>query len=257
MPRLVCASQRLGAQLDALLIGFGGRLEAAGFLVRQRQVEPAFEVARHRAHQQGAELRGEGVFARGAGPRRQSLQRHRGFRPQLEQVLRILPHHVEVFFRHADQYKVGERFFGIRIAFQNLLIDLRRFVRVTERLQRHRLAELRLLVRRIQLQAAIEAEQRGFRIFLPEMAHAQAEVRIDVGVVQRGCPVERLCGVFPRARALQADGKIEPAHGVLRLHLGEYAVALGRLLEVAEFELNMPHGAIDLGRGFVRGNGAL
>ena len=57
--------------------------------------------------------------------------------------------------------------------------------------------------------------------------------------------------------ALQADRQVEPAHGVLRLHLRQDAVALGRLLEVAKLELNVPHGAIDLGRGFVGGDGSL
>ena len=128
---------------------------------------------------------------------------------------------------------------------------------MTERLQRHGLAELRLLVGGIQLQAAVEAEQRGLGILLAQVADTEAEVRIHVAGIERAGAMERLGGVLPRAGAFQADRQIEPAHGVLRLHLGQDAVALCRLLEVAEFELDVPHGAVDLGRGFVRGNGTL
>ena len=88
------------------------------------------------------------MLAGRAGPRCQAFQRHGGIRTQFQQVLGVLAHHVEVFLRHADQNQVGERFFGIRVALQDLLINLRGFVGMTERLQRHGLAELRLLVRR-------------------------------------------------------------------------------------------------------------
>ncbi len=89
------------------------------------------------------------------------------------------------------------------------------------------------------------------------MADTQTEVRIDIAGVERAGAVEGLGGVFPRACPFQADGQVEPAHGVLRLHLGQDAVALGRLLEIAQLELNVAHGAVDLGRGLVRGNRAL
>ena len=109
----------------------------------------------------------------------------------------------------------------------------------------------------IQLQAAVEAEQRGLGILLPQVADAEAQVRIHVAGIERAGVVEGLGGVLPHAGALQADSQVEPAHGVLRLHLGQDAVALGRLLEVAKFELDVAHGAVDLGRGLVGGDGAL
>ena len=129
---------------------------------------------------------------------------------------------------------------------------------MAERLQRHRLAEQRVCVRRIQLQAALEAEQRGS--WDPPAAGGRrpapgANPGVSASSVQ--ALVEGLRGVFPRAAALQADRQVEPAHGVLRLDLRQHAVALGRLLEVAQLELDVAHRAIDLGRGLIGGDGAL
>jgi len=77
----------LRTQLDALPVSFGGRLETSRFLVRKRQVEPPFEVARDGAHQQGAELRSERMLACRTGPRCEAFERHRGIRTQLEKML--------------------------------------------------------------------------------------------------------------------------------------------------------------------------
>ena len=209
------------------------------------------------ADQQRAELRGESMLAGRAGPRCQPFQRHGGVRTQFQQVLGVFAHHVEVFFRHADQNQVGERLFGIGMTFEDLLIDLRGLVGMTQGLQRNGLAELRLFVCGIQFQAAIEAEKGGFGIFLTEVADTETEVRIHVAGIERAGAMEGLGGVLPHAGALQADSQVEPAHGVLRLHLGQDTVAFCGLFEVAKFELNVAHGAVDLGRGFVRGDGAL
>ena len=143
------------------------------------------------------------------------------------------------------------------MTFEDLLIDLRRLVGVTEGLQRHGLAELRLFMGGIQLQAAIEAEEGGFGILLAQVADTETEVRIHVAGIERAGAMEGLGGIFPHAGAFQADGQVEPAHGVLRLHLSQDTIAFCRLFEVAKFELNVAHGAVDLGRGLVRRDGAL
>ncbi len=212
-------------------------------------------MSRDGVDQQRAEFRrNQRVLSRRAGPRRQALQRHRGFRPQLEQVLRVLPHHVEIFLRHADQNQVRERVFGIGILLEDLLIDLRCLVGVTQRLQRHRLAELRVHVTGVDLQAAVETEQRGFRIFLPQVAYAQPQVRVQIPRLQRRRAVERLRRVFPNRGALQAHRQIEPAHRVLRLHLHQDPVALRGIVKIAELELDVTHRAIDLGRSLIGGD---
>ena len=90
------------------------------------------------------------------------------------------------------------------------------------------------------------------------MADAQPEVRVHVARRPACRRLWKACAASSHdAGPLQADRQVEPAHGVLRLHLGQDAVALGRLLEVAQFELDVAHRAIDLGRGLVGGDGAL
>ena len=64
-------------------------------------------------------------------------------------------------------------------------------------------------------------------------------------------------GFVPGSEPLQADRQVEPAHGVLRLHLRERTVAAGGLLEVAQLELDVAHGTIDFRCGVPFGDGAL
>src|ERR1035438_5115890 len=103
----------------------------------------------------------------------------------------------------------------------------------------------------------LESEQSALGIFQPELRGAQPEVGVQVRGIERARLVEGLRSLVPRADALQADREIEPAFGELRLELGECAVALGRLLVVAQLELNVAHGAVDFRRCLVVGYGAL
>src|SRR5215468_11473632 len=97
----------------------------------------------------------------------------------------------------------------------------------------------------IQFQTTVEAEEGGFRILLTEVTDTQAEMRIHVAGIEGAGAMESLGSVLPHTGALQADGQVEPAHGVLRLHLRQDTVAFRCLLEVAKFELDVAHGAVN------------
>jgi len=211
----------------------------------------------NRRDQQCAELGGERVLAGGRSPGGQAFESHSGFGLQLQQALGVLPHHVEILFRHADQDQVGERLFGFGIGLQNALVKFGSVVRVPQRLQGSGLSEERLLVFRGDLQAALKREERRLGIFQPEVAHAQPQVRIQMFGVQRTCLVEGFGSVVPLALAFQADGQVEPSHGVLGLDLSQDAITLARLLVIAHLELDVRHGAINLGRRQVGRYGTL
>ena len=205
-------------------------------------------MAGHGGDQQRAELGRHAVLAGGRCPGGQPLQRHGGFRTQLQQPLRVLPHHVEILPRHADEHQVGERFLGLRIVRQNALVQAAGLVAVPHRLQGGGLAEQRILVVGRHLQAALEGDQRRLGILQPQIADPLAEVRFHVLRVQRGGLAERFGGVVPGAQTLQADRQVEPSHGVLRFELRERAVGPAGFLVIAHFELDVRHGAVNLRR---------
>src|SRR5262249_19537074 len=165
--------------------------------------------------------------------------------------------HVEILPRHPDQHQIRKRLLIIRILLKDRLIDLRGLVEVSERLQRDRLTELRVAVRRIELQTALEAKESALGVFLAQVADTEPEVRVDVVRLQRTGLVEGLRRVLPEAAALQAYSEVEPSHRVLRLDLNQGAIALGGLVESSELEMDVPHGTIDLGRRLVGCDGAL
>ena len=66
-----------------------------------------------------------------------------------------------------------------------------------------------------------------------------------------------LGGLIPDAGAFQTDRQVEPALRVLWLETRERAVALGGGLIAFQLELNVAHGAEDLGAALIGRGGAL
>ena len=64
-------------QLDGPAVRFRGLLPSAGLLVRQRQVEPPFEVPRRDRDELFAEFENQRVLARAAGPVCQTFEGNR------------------------------------------------------------------------------------------------------------------------------------------------------------------------------------
>ena len=247
---------RFRARLQGLVVCFGGLFPQAGLLMGEGQVEPTLEVVRRHRNQQRAEFRGKRMVAGGARPCRQSFQGHGGFRLHLQQALGKLAHHVEVFLRHADQHQVGERFLRFRVARQDLLVQFGGHIAVAQRLQCRGLSEQAVFVVRRQFQAMLKGKQRGLGVFQPKPADAQSQVRVQIARLQLAGRLEGFRRFLPIAHALQANGQIEPAHGVSGLEADQGPIALGGFRVIVHFEQDMAHGAVDFRRGLIGRNGA-
>src|SRR6202142_2167615 len=249
--------RRLRPHLDGLLIRIRGLLQPLRLLVRQAQVEPAFEVVRDGVHQQRAELRRHLEIAARRSPRRQSFQSRRRLRAQFQQGRGTFPHQFVILLRHPDRDQVRQRLFRIRIALQHLPIQIGRLVELRTELQRHGLAEHRPLVLRLALDHALEGRQRRLRLVQVQQADAQSQLRFRAGRIHLESFLELLRRFLPAPRALQAHGQVEPAHLMAWLDLQQLAVAVGRAFKLAQLELDLTHGRVDLRRFLALGHGAL
>ena len=80
--------------------------------------------------------------------------------------------------------QVGERLFGLRIALQDALVNLGGLVELAQHLQRHGLAEQRVVVVGRLGQAFVEGCQAGLGILQMQMADAHAELRFQARRIQ-------------------------------------------------------------------------
>ena len=138
--------QRTGIQHRRLLIGLGGFLEVAEFVIGHAQIEPVLEPVGGHLRERVAVARGGRKVAFGEGQGGHGLGGHGRIRLQFDEHLRVTPHGDVVLLLQEHGHQVGNGFLAARIAGQHLAVQLHRFGGPSGLLQRHALAEQRLFV---------------------------------------------------------------------------------------------------------------
>ena len=137
------------------------------------------------------------------------------------------------------------------------LIDVRGRIELALHLQRHRLAEQRVIVVGRLGQAFVERRQARLGVVQVQMADAHAELRFQARGIEIRRRLELLRRLLPAAQVLQAHRHVEPAGGVLRLQAQKLAIALHAAVELAQFALDVSHRRIHLGRFLSLRSGAV